>query len=129
MGHIDQMIKKTAQDQLLSPNLPPDDFLKLRKRTGVYYFYNAVKTVIYVGKAVNFKKRVASHFACKNISLQRQNFSREICSVSFEICATQLMALVVECVEIKKLLTAYNRALKRFMLKHGLYQSEDRNGY
>lgn len=118
--HIDQTIKKTAQDQCLSRNLAPDDFLTLPERYGVYYFHNTVKTVIYVGKAVDVKKRVASHLACKNLSLQRQNFSRKIHSVLCEICATELMALVLECVEIKKLWTAYNLALKRFMLKHGI---------
>ncbi|MFE3868949.1 exonuclease domain-containing protein [Flavobacterium sp. LS2P90] len=128
-GIIDKMIKKTAQDQRLPPNLPPDDFLKLPEKSGVYYFYNAVKTVIYVGKAINIKKRVASHFTGNNISSQRQNFLREIHSISFEICATELMALVLECTEIKKLRPAYNRALKRFEPKYGLYQYEARNGY
>lgn len=128
-GYMDKMIKKTAQDQRLPPNLPPDDFLKLPEKPGVYYFYNAVNTVIYVGKAVNIKKRVASHFTGNNVSSQRQNFLREIHSISFEICATELMALLLECTEIKKLWPAYNRALKRFEGKYGLYHYEARNGY
>ena len=128
-GHINKMIKKTAQDQRLPPNLDPDDFIKLPEKAGVYYFYNAMKTVIYIGKAVNIKKRVASHFTGNNISLQRQNFLREIHSISFEICATELMALLLECTEIKKLWPAYNRALKRFEPKYGLYHYEARNGY
>lgn len=81
-----------------------------------------MKTVIYVRKAINIKKRVASHFTGNNISLQRQNFLRAIDSISFQICATELMALVLECTEIKKIWPAYNRALKRFMPKYGLYQ-------
>ena len=128
-GHLDKMIKKTAQDQRLPPNLPPDDFLQLPEKPGVYYFYNAVHTVIYVGKAVNIKKRVASHFTGNTNSAQRQNFLREIHSISFEVCATELMALLLECTEIKKLWPAYNRALKRFEAKYGLYQYEARNGY
>lgn len=128
-GHLDIMIKKTAQDQRLPPNLPPDDFLQLPEKPGVYYFYNAVHTVIYVGKAVNIKKRVASHFTGNTNSAQRQNFLREIHSISFEVCATELMALLLECTEIKKLWPAYNRALKRFEAKYGLYHYEARNGY
>ena len=128
-GHLDTMIKKTAQDQRLPPNLPPDDFLQLPEKPGVYYFYNAVHTVIYVGKAVNIKKRVASHFTGNTNSAQRQNFLREIHSISFEVCATELMALLLECTEIKKLWPAYNRALKRFEAKYGLYHYEARNGY
>jgi DNA polymerase III subunit epsilon len=128
-GEIDKMIKKTAQDQRLPPNLPPDDFNNLPEKPGVYYFYNQQKKVIYVGKAINLKKRVASHFSGNNINPQRQHFLRDIHGISFEICGTELMALLLECTEIKKLWPTYNRALKRFEAKFGIYQYEARNGY
>lgn len=126
---IGKMIKNTAQDQRLPPNLPPQDFEQLPEKPGVYYFYNHLKKVIYVGKAVNIKKRVASHFTGHKITSQRQNFLREIHSISFEICATELMALLLECTEIQKLWPTYNRALKKYQPKYGLYQYEARNGY
>ncbi|MGC4041930.1 MAG: exonuclease domain-containing protein [Flavobacterium sp.] len=128
-GEISKMIKKTAQDQRLPPNLPPEDFTQLPEKPGVYYFYNQAKKVIYVGKAINIKKRVASHFSGHNINPQRQNFLKDIYSISFEVCATELVALLLECTEIKKLWPAYNRALKRFEPKYGLYEYEARNGY
>jgi len=128
-GEIEKMIRKTAQDQRLPPNLPPDDFNNLPEKPGVYYFYNQAKKVIYVGKAINVKKRVASHFSGNNINPQRQHFLRDIYGISFEICATELMALLLECTEIKKLWPTYNRALKRFEPKFGLYQYEARSGY
>ncbi|TGD57909.1 exonuclease domain-containing protein [Flavobacterium humi] len=126
---IGKMIKKTAQDQRLPPNLPPEDFEQLPEKPGVYYFHDQVKKVIYVGKAVNLKKRVASHFSGHNVKPQRQHFLREIHGISFEVCATELMALLLECSEIKKLWPAYNRALKRFEPKYGLYEYEARSGY
>lgn len=129
LGVIGKMIKSTAQDQRLPPNLPAQDFEQLPEKPGVYYFYNHLKKVIYVGKAVNIKKRVASHFTGHKITSQRQNFLREIHSISFEICATELMALLLECTEIQKLWPAYNRALKKYQPKYGLYQYEARNGY
>ncbi|WP_293891270.1 exonuclease domain-containing protein [Flavobacterium sp.] len=128
-GVMEKMIKKTAQDQRLPPNLPPAVFEQLPEKPGVYYFYNKEKKVIYVGKAVNIKKRVASHFTGHNINPQRQNFLKDIYNISFEACATELMALLLECNEIKKLWPTYNRALKRFDPKYGLYQYEARNGY
>jgi len=126
---IEKMIKKTAQDQSLPPNLPPQDFEQLPEKPGVYYFYNEDKKVIYVGKAVNLKKRVASHFTGNNTGSQRQNFLRDIYGISFEVCGTELMALLLECSEIKKLWPVYNRALKSFEPKFGLYEYEARNGY
>ena len=128
-GEIEKMIKKTSQDQRLPPNLPPEDFDRLPEKPGVYYFYNQVKKVIYVGKAVNLKKRVASHFTGHKTTPQRQNFLRDIYSISFEVCSTELMALLLECTEIKKLWPTYNRALKRFEPKYGLYTYEARSGY
>lgn len=128
-GVMQAMIKKTAQDQRLPPNLPHQDFEQLPEKPGVYYFYNQEKKVIYVGKAVNIKKRVASHFSGHNVNSQRQNFLRDVHGISFEVCATELMALLLECSEIKKLWPVYNRALKRFEAKFGLYEYEARNGY
>lgn len=128
-GVMDKMIKKTAQDQRLPPNLPPQDFEQLPEKIGVYYFYNQQNKVVYVGKAINLKKRVASHFSGHNVNAQRQNFLKDIYGISYEVCATELMALLLECDEIKKLWPAYNRALKRFESKFGLYQYEARNGY
>lgn len=126
---LSKMIKKNAQDQRLPPNLPPEDFTQLPEKPGVYYFYNQAKKVVYVGKAVNLKKRVASHFTGNKITPQRQHFLRDIYSISYEVCANELMALLLECTEIKTLWPTYNRALKRYEPKYGLYQYEARNGY
>jgi len=128
-GALQKMVKKTAQDQQLPPNLPPQDFERLPNCAGVYYFHDSTGKTIYIGKAINLKKRVASHFSGNNTSPQRQNFLRDICSISFEECATELMALLLECSEIQKLWPTYNRALKRFESKFGLYHYEARNGY
>lgn len=128
-GFLQKMIKKTAKDQQLPPHLAPEDFEKLPNCPGVYYFHDNTGKVIYVGKAINIKKRVASHFSGNNTSSQRQNFLREICNISFEECATELMALLLECSEIQKLWPIHNRALKRFEPKFALYHYEARNGY
>ncbi len=128
-GAMAQMIKKTAQDQRLPPNLPPDHFERLPEKPGVYYFYNSTNKVVYVGKAVNLKKRVGQHFSGHKITPQRQHFLRDIHAISFEVCATELMALLLECSEIKKLWPQYNTALKRFESPFGLYRYEARNGY
>ena len=128
-GEIQKMIKKTAADQRLPANLSPEDFERLPEKPGVYYFYNQQKKVIYVGKAVNIKRRVASHFTGHKITPQRQHFLRDIHGISFEVCATQLMALLLECTEIQKLWPIYNKALKRFEPKFGLFEYTARNGY
>ena len=128
-GEIARMVKKNSHDQNLPPNLPPADFEQLPEKPGVYYFYNQIGKVVYVGKAKNLKKRVAQHFGGHKITPQRQHFMRDIYSISYEVCATEFMALLLECSEIKKLWPEHNRALKKFDPKFGLYEYEARNGY
>lgn len=123
------MLKKTAPDQRLPPNLRAGDFEKLPQVPGVYYFHDRAGKVIYVGKALNLKKRVATHFTGHSINPQRQHFLREIHSITYEICATELMALLRECIEIKRLWPPFNRALKRFEPKFGLFLYEGTDGY
>lgn len=126
---IPAMLKKNSKEQQLPPNLPKEDFEALPSCPGVYYFTDRIGKVIYVGKAVNIKKRVSSHFTGHSANPQRQHFLRNIHSITFEICATELMALLLECAEIKKLWPIYNRALKRFEPKFGLFCYEDQSGY
>jgi DNA polymerase-3 subunit epsilon len=54
---------------------------------------------------------------------------RNIHSINFQECATELMALILEATEIKRLWPENNRALKRFEQAYGLFMYEDQNGY
>jgi DNA polymerase-3 subunit epsilon len=82
-----------------------------------------------VGKANNLRRRVHSHFSNNKPGRQKQEFLRNIYSISHETTGTELMAFLLECIEIKRLWPAYNRSLKRFEPTYGLYVYEDRNGY
>lgn len=128
-GDIPRMLAKASSDQRLPPNLPKEEFDGLPGAPGVYYFHDRSGKVIYVGKAVHIKKRVASHFTGHSTSPQRQHFLRDIHHISFEICGTELMALLLECAEIQRLWPVYNRALKRFDPKFGLFTYQGQNGY
>lgn len=128
-GYISDMLKKTSKEQALPPNLPREHFDALPSCPGVYYFRNKAGKVIYVGKATNLRKRVSSHFTGHNPNPQRQNFLRNIYAIDYERCGTELMALLLETTEIKKLWPEYNRAMKRQEPKFALYAYEDLNGY
>lgn len=127
-GYIKESLKKNSGELTLPPHLSKKEFDRLPLAPGVYYFHDAKGKVIYVGKAVNLKKRVASHFSGKNESERKQNFLRDIHDVSFELCGNELVSLLLEAQEIKKLWPKYNRAMKNVDLRFGLYDFEDRNG-
>ncbi len=118
-----------AVTQSLPPNLPPEDFNALPTLPGVYYFYDKAGTIIYIGKAIHLKKRVTQHFSGQNTSARRQDFLREIHAISFDVCATNLMALLLECSQIQRYWPIHNRALKRFEPRFGLFAYEARSGH
>lgn len=126
---ISSMLKKGSKEQQLPPNLPKEDFEALPNKPGVYYFRNNKGRVIYVGKAKNLRKRVAQHFTGHNPNPQRQSFLRDIHAITFEICGTELMAFILEALEIKRIWPIYNRALKKYEPKFGLFTYEDLQGY
>jgi len=128
-GLISGMLRKVSPEQRLPPHVPMEDFTALPECAGVYYFHDQKGKVIYVGKAINIKKRVASHFTGNNTALRRQHFLKDICSISFERCGSELMALLLECTEIQKHWPIYNSALKRFEPKFGLYHYIAVSGY
>jgi len=128
-NHITAALKQNSKEQVLPANLPKQDVDALPQCPGVYYFHDEKGKVIYVGKAKNLKKRVCSHFTGNNPGPQRQEFLRNIHNITFEVCGTELVAFVLESVEIKRLWPKYNRSLKRFEHAFSLYAFEDQRGY
>ena len=126
---IQNTLKTSSKEQTLPPNLKRTEVDKLPNQPGVYYFKDEKGKVIYVGKAKFLKKRVCSHFTGNSIAKQRQNCLKDIYSIDFQICGTELMALILEESEIKKYWPENNKALKRREQKYSLYHFEDQNGY
>lgn len=128
-GVIAEMLKKTSKEQVLPPHLDKKVILKLPNQPGVYYFKDNKGKIVYVGKAKDLKKRVTSHFTGNKPNRQRQDFLRTIYNVDYVVCGTELMALILEANEIKRLWPENNRAMKRYEHKYDLYIFEDQNGY
>lgn len=127
--HITQMLKKSSAEQWLPLHLTKADILQLPGGPGVYYFHDVKDTIIYVGKAINIKKRVSSHFTHNDADRKRQHFLRTICKITYKECATELEAIVLESTEIKRLWPKYNYSQKQPAQKFALYMFEDNRGY
>lgn len=126
---IEKALKKNSKEQSLPPNVPREHFEALPDLPGIYYFKNNKGKVVYVGKAKNIKKRVSSHFANNSPGRQKQEFMRSIHAISFEVCGSELMALLLESHEIKRLWPAFNRSQKRFEPVFCIADYHDQNGY
>lgn len=120
---------RNSKESVLPPNVPKEHFDKLPYTPGVYYFHNEKGKIIYVGKAKNIRYRVNSHFSNNSASRQRQNFLKHTHAISFQACATELMAQILESAEIKKLWPVFNYSQKTAENVYGIFLYEDQNGY
>lgn len=128
-GHLSIMLKGKNKEQYLPLHVPSEHLERLPGTPGVYYFHNQKGKIIYVGKAINLQKRVRSHFSNNDKSRRKQEFIRNVCSITYQTCGSELMALILECTEIRRLWPEHNRSLKRFEHSYGLYSFEDQGGY
>lgn len=108
--HLNVLLKRNPLQTVLPPALAAEKFNRLPESIGVYYFHDQNGQVIYVGKAINIKKRIYSHFTGKGKN--RLSFMDAIADISFQLCGTELIALLLESDEIKKHFPIYNRVQK-----------------
>lgn len=79
---------------------------------GVYQYYDAKDTVIYVGKAKNIKKRVNSYFTKTHDNNRTRLLVKNIVRVEPIVVETEIDALLLENNLIKKYQPRYNVLLK-----------------
>lgn len=123
---IKTFLNARSQEQTLPPSLPREDYEALPTTPGVYYFRDANGKIIYVGKAINLKKRVLSHFYDK--SDKEVRLCRETSGIDFEESGNELLALLMESAAIKHHFPKYNRAQKKNIIPYSIFSYEDRNG-
>lgn len=121
-----KFLNARSQETTLPPGLPKEEFEKLPSTSGIYYFKDNKGEIIYVGKAINIKKRVLSHFYDK--SHKELALCKDTCFLDFEETGNELVALLLESAEIKKHYPKYNSAQKRNIQQYAIFSYEDRNG-
>ena len=114
-----------SQEATLPPSLPKSIYENLPSLPGIYLFKDGKGKVIYVGKAINIRKRVLSHFYDK--STKEVRMCRETADIHFELSGSELVALLMESHAIKQYYPEYNRAQKRILQRYAIFSYEDRN--
>ncbi len=80
---------------------------------GVYLLYGESGAPLYVGKSIDMRARVLSHFADDLRSPREMQLAREVRRVEWQRTAGELGALLREAELVKQLLPAFNRQLRR----------------
>lgn len=79
---------------------------------GVYQYFDKNDTILYIGKAKNLKKRVASYFTKNHEYGKTRILVKKIASIKHIVVATETDALLLENNLIKKYQPRYNVMLK-----------------
>jgi DNA polymerase-3 subunit epsilon len=117
---INPKIVHHALDLEIIENLP--------NKTGVYFFYNEVNQLIYIGKSKNIKSRVEQHL--RNSKQEKGlRLIQEIARVEFELTGSETIALLRESHLVKFHKPKFNRALKNSNFSYGIFDELDLNGY
>ncbi len=95
------------------PNTQLQNLIRsLPQKPGIYQYFSKEGKVIYVGKAKNLKKRVASYFTKSHQSGKLRLLISKIDNIEFVVTNTELDALLLENNLIKKYQPKYNIQLK-----------------
>jgi DNA polymerase-3 subunit epsilon len=122
-------VQEAIRTALLPPNITPEKVASLPQTAGVYYFHNEDGEVIYVGKSINIYKRIQQHFAVDYKSRKSIEFKNSISDITWELTGSELVALLYESHEIKRLKPLYNRKLRRSVFPAGIFLRTDEKGY
>ena len=119
-------LKKGSKEATLPSHLSSAVFDAIPNGAGIYYFKNKKGKIIYVGKAINLKKRVLGHFYDKKD--KELDLCRETAHIDFELSGSDLVARLMEDAAIKHHFPIYNQAAKRVPKPYAVFSYEDRQG-
>lgn len=89
-----------------------EELKKLPQKPGVYIMHDKSDKIIYVGKAINLKRRVTSYFRKTNKTQRILNMVALIDHFEYIVCENEAEALILECNLIKKNMPKFNVLLK-----------------
>ncbi len=124
-GVIQKQTIPARPKELANTRIPHDVIDMLPESPGVYYFLDDQKNPLYIGKSINIRKRILSHFNDRKNMELLDNTS----DISYELSGNELIALLLESAEIKRHQPRFNRALRKTLFRYGIFQEEDKDGY
>ncbi len=96
---------------------------------GVYFFYDARDTLLYVGKSGDLRTRMLQHFSGDHRSRRAAELAQRTARVDWHETVGELEALLREADYVKRLRPAYNRRLRASTRQVVVSLREDGDGY
>ena len=121
------IISLGIKESRLPQNLSVDKISNLPDECGIYYFHNKEGNVIYVGKSKNIRKRIIEHFA--DHTEKASKLQKIVFDISYEITGSELIALILEDVEIKRIKPEINKTQRKEVYPYTIQYFLDNEGY
>jgi DNA polymerase-3 subunit epsilon len=110
-------VSAAAAELVNTPTVPAglsgNVFDDIPEAPGVYLFYGENGIALYVGKSINLRTRVMSHFSGDHRVNKDMKIAREVVRIDWIQTAGELGALIEEARVVKQLAPVYNRRLRR----------------
>ena len=107
-----ELRKMNKEDNLKRTAYLKNIVLNMPEKPGTYQFYDNEKTIIYVGKAKNLKRRVSSYFHKEVDRFKTKVLVSKIYDITYSVVKTEEDALLIENQLIKQYKPKYNVLLK-----------------
>ncbi len=125
--NIRTLVNLGVKETKLPPNISIERLHAVPEACGIYYFHDSQGHVIYVGKSLNIRKRLFEHFADQ--TSKGEKLRTGVADISWEVTGSELVALLFESAEIKRLQPAVNRAQRTRQFAGAIYSYTDLQGY
>lgn len=112
-GAVRDAVTAVLKTAALPPGLDPREIESLPDGPGVYVFHGTADAPLYVGKSVNLRTRVLSHFSGDHRVAKDMRIAQEITRLTWQRTAGELGALLQEARLVKQLLPVHNRMLRK----------------
>lgn len=109
---LDAALERIARRPSLPSQLPPELVDDLPEACGVYRFIGEGDALIYVGKALNLRERVLSHFMSAGRDAKSQRLAAQVRRIEWTETSGELGALLLEARLVRGLKPVYNRRLR-----------------
>jgi len=110
---IADTVEKLIGRSSLPSNIDPLLIHELPDGPGVYLFYGENALPLYIGKSVNIRQRVLSHFSADHKHSKEMSLSQQLRRIDWIETAGELGALLTEAKLIKQLQPIHNQRLRR----------------
>jgi DNA polymerase-3 subunit epsilon len=122
-------VHQVSKRPSLPPHIKKEIVENLPEKPGVYIFYGEENIPLYIGKSINIKERVFSHFANINESARELAITQQLRRIEYQETSGELGALLLEARLIKEMQPVYNHKLRKYDEVVYIFKEKNKKGY